>query len=132
MDTTATIASKTPDGNSIRYTFTLDTHPSLPAPSSLSGSLIPKGYVTIDGTSLTLTECGGDGFGIMLIAHSQEKVTLAGKEVGERVNVEVDSVGKFVGKAVEGALSGQGELGRGLERLIERVVERVLRERKLI
>ena len=60
--------------------------------------LIEKGYVTVDGASLTLTAVDDAvrTFSIMLIAHSQEKLTLTGKKQGESVNVEVDCVGKYV------------------------------------
>ena len=58
--------------------------------------LIEKGYITIDGASLTLTHVSPVSsskreFGIMLIAHSQEKLTLTSKDVGGTVNIEVDT-----------------------------------------
>lgn len=59
-------------------------------------------------------------FGIMLISHSQTKLTLTHKEVGEEVNIEVDCVGKYV-------LGSQSRI----EAIVERVVERRLRERGL-
>lgn len=45
--------------------------------------IIEKGYITIDGASLTITEIDDKtaGFGIMLISHSQTILTLAGKDV---------------------------------------------------
>lgn len=85
VDGQATIISKIPDGNSIRYTFRL----SPTNPTRLEPYLIEKGYVTVDGASLTLTEVNGDQFGIMLIAHSQSMLTLTNKEVGDTVNIEV-------------------------------------------
>ncbi|CED85114.1 Riboflavin synthase alpha chain [Phaffia rhodozyma] len=113
------------------------------------GGHFVQGYITLDGTSLTLTESSvvpataapSDGaqvneqvsFGIMLIAHSQSKVTLSSKNVGDTVNVEVDSVGKFIGVAVDSVLSGSGgAAGKKLEGLIESIVERVLEKRGLI
>jgi riboflavin synthase len=74
--------------------------------------MIPKGYITIDGTSLTLTEVDDDKrtFGIMLIQHTQKKITLGRKEIGSKVNVEVDMVGKYVEKSVKAALGrGSGQ-----------------------
>jgi riboflavin synthase len=56
----------------------------------------------------------------MLISHSQEIVTLTGKNVGDTVNVEVDCVGKYL-------LKGLGE--GGVEALVDRLVERKLKER---
>lgn len=98
----------------------------LPEPTadrpSLMPYLIPKGYVGIDGASLTLTEVNDSEriFGIMLIQHTQEKITLGKKAIGARVNVEVDMVGKYVAKSVVAALGGGGE--DGIRRLMEKVV----------
>ncbi|KAL7410069.1 riboflavin synthase [Mrakia frigida] len=135
VDTTATILSLFPDSNSLRLTFQLPS--STPLTLSLLPSLIPKGYVTIDGASLTLTNVDDKAqtFSIMLIAHSQEKLVLSSKKVGDKVNVEVDSVGKFVEKAVrrgmEEIMVGGGN-GGALEGMVERVVERVLREKGVL
>jgi riboflavin synthase len=82
--------------------------------------------VAIDGTSLTIT--GVDDrertFDVMLIQHTQQKITLSKKVVGSKVNIEVDMVGKYVEKSVIGALCGKGN--EGLRALIEKVVEDVL------
>jgi riboflavin synthase len=76
VDTTASIISKKPDGDSIRYNFKLTDSNQLPY-------IIEKGYVTIDGASLTVTEVDDKeaSFGIMLISHSQSILTLTNKEV---------------------------------------------------
>lgn len=120
MDSTATIIERVPDGDSVRVTFELED-------GTLQPYLIPKGYVAVDGTSLTLT--GVDDarrtFSVMLIKHTQERVTVGVKEVGEKVNVEVDMVGKYVYKSVAAALSGEGS--SALRQLVERAVEDVLR-----
>ncbi|KAI0274792.1 Lumazine-binding protein [Gloeopeniophorella convolvens] len=124
VDDTATLTSKTPDGDSLRLLFQLG-EPTTARPSLLP-YLIPKGYVTIDGTSLTLTEVNDSErtFGIMLIQHTQEKITLAKKGVGSKVNIEVDMVGKYVEKSVVAALGGGG--GAGVRALVEKVVEEAL------
>lgn len=92
--------------------------------------LIPKGYVAIDGASLTLTEVNDSQrvFGVMLIQHTQEKITLAKKADGARVNIEVDMVGKYVGKSVIAALGGGGE--DGIRRLVEKAVENLVAKDK--
>jgi riboflavin synthase len=88
--------------------------------------LIPKGYVAIDGTSLTLTEVIDveRTFGVMLIQHTQEKITLAKKADGSQVNIEVDMVGKYVEKSVIVALSGGG--GDAVRQLVEKTVKDIL------
>jgi len=63
----------------------------------------------------------------MLIAYTQARTVVALKEVGEKVNVEVDLLGKIVEKQVLGAIQGGGD-GKG--GLIEKIVRRVLEEGK--
>jgi riboflavin synthase len=91
--------------------------------------LIPKGYVTIDGASLTLTSVDEQQrtFGVMLIQHTQQKIELGNKPVGAKVNIEVDMVGKYVEKSVIAALGGAG--GEGIKAMIEKVVEEVLKNK---
>ena len=124
VDTTATIVDCTSDGESLRLLFQLPEP--TPERPSLLPYIIPKGYIAIDGTSLTITQVDDQrrAFGVMLIKHTQEKITLSKKPVGAKVNIEVDMVGKFVEKSVHAALSGGGsETVRGM---IEKVVEEVL------
>jgi riboflavin synthase len=70
----------------------------------------------------------------MIIAHTQSKVTLARKSVGDTVNIEVDMLGKYVEKAVIARLGGDSEVpgttGESLRLIIENVVERVLKQKK--
>ncbi|KAG8881158.1 Riboflavin synthase alpha chain [Tulasnella sp. 331] len=100
VDDTVTILSKAIDGNSLRLLFQVPT-PTANHPSLLP-YLIPKGYVTLDGASLTITSVDDAQrtFGVMLIAHTQSKIGLGLKDIGRKVNVEVDMVGKYVQKAV--------------------------------
>ncbi|KAG9080834.1 Riboflavin synthase alpha chain [Ceratobasidium sp. 370] len=129
VDDTATILTRVPDANSLRLTLQLsDPTPTRP---SLLPYLITKGYVTLDGASLTLTHVDDAKrtFGVMLIAHTREKITLADKPVGARVNVEVDMVGKYVERAVLSALGGEGgEPGEGIIALLERMVQKAVAE----
>jgi riboflavin synthase len=99
VDTTITLVDKVPDGDSVRLTFELADDTMLPY-------LIPKGYVALDGASLTLTFVDDEQrrFGVMLIKHTQEKITLGRKKVGSKVNLEVDMLGKYVQKSVAAAL----------------------------
>ena len=99
VDTTVTLVDKVPDGDSVRLAFELVDETMLPY-------LVPKGYVALDGASLTLTFVDDEQrrFGIMLIKHTQEKITLGKKSVGSKVNLEVDMLGKYVQKSVAAAL----------------------------
>lgn len=124
VDFTCTIASITPDGTSLRYVFSIP-----PEGREYLTALLPKGYVTLDGTSLTLTMVDDKKgqFGIMLIEHSQKMVIMTDKKVGDKVNVEIDTVAKGVEKVVSKMLSGEN--GGALEPLIERIVRKVMQEK---
>ncbi|KAF8078958.1 hypothetical protein FPV67DRAFT_1558130 [Lyophyllum atratum] len=130
VDTTATVVERTTDGDSLRLKFQLP-EPTAARPSLLP-YLIPKGYVTIDGASLTLTAVDDTQrtFDVMLIQHTQQKITLSKKLIGSKVNIEVDMVGKYVEKSVVAALGGGG--GDGIRALVEKVVEEVIGRRRVI
>ncbi|KAK3167291.1 hypothetical protein OEA41_010418 [Lepraria neglecta] len=124
VDTIATILSVTPDGNAL--TFRLQ-----PRDPSILRYVVEKGYVTLDGASLTVIQVDdSEGWWeVMLITYTQERVVTAGKGEGEEVNVEVDMVGKYVEKSVRGYFEGlekEGISGAGggvLEKMVERIVE---------
>lgn len=110
VDTIATILSIVPDGNAL--TFRLQ-----PREQDVLRYVVEKGYITLDGASLTITKVqdmveGENGWWeVMLIAYTQEKVVMGGKKVGDEVNVEVDMVGKYVQKSMEGYLQSLGRNG---------------------
>ncbi|PPJ60498.1 hypothetical protein CBER1_03219 [Cercospora berteroae] len=119
VDTVAVVADKRPDGNAV--TFRLQ-----PKDKSVLRYIVEKGYVTLDGASLTVTEVNDEEgwWEIMLIAYTQERVVLAKKEVGEDVNVEVDMVGKYVEKSVAAYFEGSGGTGGAmLEKMVRNIVK---------
>lgn len=92
----------------------------LSLPPALAPYLIQKGSITIDGISLTVNTLEADRFSVQLIPETQERTTLPGKDVGRRVNLEGDVIGKYVarlyGLAPRETLSTLGEalvLGAG-------------------
>lgn len=60
--------------------------------------LIEKGSVAIDGVSLTVNSCGPGHFSVSIIPHTLKWTTLDILEIGARVNIEVDIVGKYIEK----------------------------------
>jgi riboflavin synthase len=122
VDTIAQILSITPDGNAL--TFRLQ-----PRDKSVLRYVVEKGYVTLDGASLTITKVDDtEGWWeVMLISYTQEKIVTAAKKVGMDVNVEVDQVGKYVEKSVEGYFArGEGESDLPI---LKKIVERLVDER---
>jgi riboflavin synthase len=126
VDTIATILSIAPDGNAL--TFRLQ-----PRDKSVLRYVVEKGYVTLDGASLTITKVDDtEGWWeVMLIAYTQERVVMASKKPGEDVNVEVDMVGKYVEKSVQGYFDGSGTAGdvNVLQKMVERMVDERLKAR---
>ena len=83
-----TIISERPDGIAKVVSFE--------APVNLLKYIIPKGSITIDGISLTVTQVTQNGFSVSLIPHTAKETTLGFKSVGDKVNLETDSIGKYV------------------------------------
>ncbi|RKP06971.1 hypothetical protein THASP1DRAFT_17747 [Thamnocephalis sphaerospora] len=102
VDTTSTVLSVTPDGNSLWFKLQ-------PADARLMRYIVPKGFIALDGTSLTVCEVhdpthAGPWFTIMLIAYTQSHVVMPQRKVGDRVNIEVDMLGKYVERVLAGSL----------------------------
>lgn len=62
----------------------------------LTSFCIPKGSITIDGTSLTLFHVEANRVTISLIPHTYKETVLGMKRVGAIVNIETDLVGKYI------------------------------------
>ncbi|MEM7490456.1 MAG: riboflavin synthase [Pseudomonadota bacterium] len=93
VDGVAEILSIAPEGDSMRYRFR--------APEALARFVAPKGSVALDGTSLTVNEVEGAEFGVNLIPHTQAVTTWGGAKVGDRVNLEIDTLARYVARLAE-------------------------------
>lgn len=123
VDTTAQILSVTPDGNSLVFRLQ-------PRDKGVLRYVVEKGYVTLDGASLTVTKVDdAEGWWeIMLIAYTQERIVTASKKPGDKVNVEIDMVGKYVEKSVQGYFEGTRQGNPAiLEKMVARIVEEKLK-----
>jgi riboflavin synthase len=58
--------------------------------------VIPKGSITINGVSLTVAELSDNVLGVAIIPHTLEHTTLNMLRVGDKVNLEFDTIGKYV------------------------------------
>jgi riboflavin synthase len=75
---------------------------------SLGRYLVDKGSITVDGVSLTIVEARDDGFTVSLIPETLARTTLGSRQVGDRVNLEVDILAKHVEKLLQaGHISGK-------------------------
>ena len=71
-------------------------------PAELLRYIVPKGFVAVDGVSLTVVDVFHDTFTFMLITYSQQHVGLPRKVPGACVNLEVDMLGKYVERFLQG------------------------------
>ena len=71
-------------------------------PEDLARYVVPKGSITVDGTSLTVMRLGEAAFSVGLIPHTLDATTHGHREVGDRVNLEVDVIAKYVERMLAG------------------------------
>jgi riboflavin synthase len=58
--------------------------------------IVPKGFIAVDGTSLTVTTKDANTFGVSIVGYTRQHTILADKKPGDTVNLEVDIIGKYV------------------------------------
>jgi len=92
IDGTGTVVERREEGAAVLVAVAV-----LPA---LARYIVEKGYIAVDGASLTVVAARPDHFTVSLVRHTQEHSTLAGKAVGDVVNLEVDILGKYVERFV--------------------------------
>ena len=93
VDGVARILSITAEGDSQRYVFD--------APAALARFIAQKGSVALNGTSLTVNEVEGTTFGVNLIPHTQAVTTWGEAQVGDAVNLEIDTLARYVARLAE-------------------------------
>ena len=78
-------------------------------PAETLAGVQPKGFIAVDGVSLTVCEVAATSFTFMLVAHTQAHITLPRKAIGARINLEVDALGRYAaraaGRAAEAAVA---------------------------
>ncbi|RYP56511.1 hypothetical protein DL771_011830 [Monosporascus sp. 5C6A] len=116
VDTTAEVVSVERDGEALTFRFR-------PRSRDVLRYVVYKGFVTVDGTSLTVTRVDDDEgwFEVMLIAYTQDKVVVAQKRAGESVNVEVDVLAKYAEKSMAGFLGGM-QVTSVIEKMVQNIV----------
>ncbi|WP_226549819.1 riboflavin synthase [Celeribacter naphthalenivorans] len=93
VDGVAEIIAMVDEGDSTRIKFD--------APEALAKFIAPKGSVALNGTSLTVNEVEGTSFGINVIPHTQEVTTWGRVKVGDKVNLEIDTLARYVARLQE-------------------------------
>jgi riboflavin synthase len=91
-------------GDFTLFTFSLDP--------GLTRYVIEKGSIAINGVSLTVNSCERDRFSVSIIPHTLAVTTLGALRQGDRVNIEVDMIGKYVEKLLTEKSVGGGMQSR--------------------
>jgi riboflavin synthase len=93
VDGVAEVVEIREEGDSTRVT--------LEAPQALARFIAPKGSVALNGTSLTVNEVDGCRFGINFIPHTKTATTWGAVALGEKVNLEIDTLARYVARLAE-------------------------------
>jgi riboflavin synthase len=88
IDGTARVVRLTPEADSKIVEVEL-------APE-LARYVVVKGFVAVDGVSLTIVDCDENRFSVAVIPHTLRITTLGDRSIGDDVNVEVDILAKYV------------------------------------
>ena len=62
---------------------------------------VPQGSITVDGISLTVAQSGENEFSVAIIPYTWEHTNLKNLEIGSKVNLEFDIIGKYVAKLMK-------------------------------
>ncbi|HEB95168.1 MAG TPA: riboflavin synthase subunit alpha [Sedimenticola thiotaurini] len=76
-------------------------------PAELARYLFPKGYIGVDGISLTIGEVRGSRFDVNLIPETLARTNLGGRVPGDRVNIEIDPQTQAIVDTVERVLAAR-------------------------
>ena len=88
VDATGRITSIKPDGDSIIFRVRV--------PKRLDKYIVEKGFVAVDGISLTVVKRGASSFTLAVIPYTSENTNLSVLSVGDQVNLEADILAKYV------------------------------------
>jgi riboflavin synthase len=93
VDGLGEVLAATPDQGSTRWRFRV--------PGAIARFIAPKGSVAIDGVSLTVNEVEGDTFGVNIIPHTAEVTGFGLLKVGDKVNIQIDTVARYVARLAD-------------------------------
>ena len=120
VDEVGTIIDRWVDENSLFFKISF--------PYEYMRYIVPKGFIAIDGTSLTVCDVKSEGqdgenwFTFMLVEYTQKKIIIPSKKVGDSVNIEVDVLGKYSERAWEAFVPKMEALEKKVRELEEKVM----------
>lgn len=88
VDGTGRVMSSRVDGDSIIFRIRV--------PKRLNPYIVEKGFIAVDGISLTVVKRGASSFTLAVIPYTLKNTNLASVSIGDRVNLEADILAKYV------------------------------------
>ena len=97
IDDTGKVVAIAPEGESIvRFE----------APPGVMRYVVPKGFIAVDGISLTVTGIDNNSFRVSLVDFTLKHTNLGSRKVGDQVNLEVDIIAKYVEQFLHSRTTG--------------------------
>ena len=98
VDATGRVASVARDGEAVLIKFE--------APPEVMRYIVEKGFVAVDGVSLTVMTKDTSSFWVSVVGYTRTHTTLGDRQVGDMVNLEVDIIAKYVEQLSQPHLTG--------------------------
>ncbi len=92
VDGRGQVMGRRPEGNAVLVR--------IGAPEDIMHYVVEKGFIAVDGASLTVAAVDAQSFTVSLVPFTQASITLTGKSAGDEVNLEIDILAKYVERLV--------------------------------
>ena len=94
VDGTGTVVSIEADGEALNFTFE--------GPDDVMRYVVEKGFIAVDGASLTVVDCDYRTFSVTVIPYTREHTAFGSRRLGDTVNLEADIIAKYVERLAAG------------------------------
>lgn len=88
VDATGRVLMLTPEADALKVRYW--------APPEVMRYIVSKGFIAVDGVSLTVVDCDVTSFQVSLVGFTRSHTILAQRRPGDLVNLEVDIIAKYV------------------------------------
>ena len=93
VEATGKVISVEPDGDSLVMQFQ--------APPQVMRYVVSKGFIAVDGISLTVVDRDSSSFSVSVIPYTRDHTVLGSRQAGDQVNLETDIVARYVEQFVK-------------------------------
>jgi riboflavin synthase len=98
IDDTGEVVSITNEGDAVLMRFR--------APAELMPYIVVKGFIAVDGISLTVVDKDNTTFSVSIVGFTRDNTILAERRTGDKVNLEADIIGKYVAEFTRQPVAG--------------------------